>query len=110
MIQEKYLDEYITAYCKKVDITLEQLKSKGRKRDLVEKRMIAAYFLRNKVGMTFLSVGKYLHKNHASVIHYVNLTENFLTVYPHIKRLYNIVKNLLFQMICRIQYQKKKKN
>ncbi len=94
MIQQKYLDEYITEYCKKVDITLEQLKSKSRKRDLVEKRMIAAYFLRNKVGMTFLDVGKYLHKNHASVIHYINLTERFLGIYPHIKRLYNIADEL----------------
>ena len=89
MIKQKYLDEFITEYCINTNITLEQLKSKSRKIDTVEKRMIAAYFLRNKVGMTFIQVGNYLHKNHASIIHYIKLTERFIDVYPHIKKLYN---------------------
>ena len=94
MIQEKYLNEYITEYCEKTNTTLEELKSISRKRDLVEKRMIVAYFLRNKVGMTFKDAGKYLHKNHASIIHYVKITERFIGVYPHIKRLYNVADEL----------------
>ena len=47
MISEKYLDEFISDFCLKTDITLEQLKSKTRVREVVEKRMIIAYFLRN---------------------------------------------------------------
>ena len=89
MISEKYLDEFISDFCLKTGITIEQLKSKTRIRDIVEKRMIIAYFLRNKVGLTFMQVGNSLKKNHATIIHYIKLTERFKDIYPHIKRLYD---------------------
>ena len=89
MTQDKYIEEFMVDFCEKTDVTIEQLKSISRKRDIVEKRMIVAYFLRNKIGLTFNESGKYLNKNHASIIHYVKLTEDFINIYPHIKRLYD---------------------
>ena len=89
MTQDKYIEEFMVDFCEKTDVTIEQLKSISRKRDIVEKRMIVAYFLRNKIGLTFNESGKYLNKNHASIIHYVKLTEDFINIYPNIKRLYD---------------------
>tara|TARA_R110001632_G_scaffold53190_1_gene131243 strand:+ start:659 stop:1099 length:441 start_codon:yes stop_codon:yes gene_type:complete len=83
------LNYFIADYCTKANTTLEELKSKTRKRDVVEKRMIIAYVLRVKVGLTLIHTGNCLNKDHATVIHYIKTTERFLDVYPHIKRLYN---------------------
>ena len=53
MTNNKPLIDFFEDYCKKVDITKEQLFSKSRKRDLVDKRMIIAYLLRKSLGMTY---------------------------------------------------------
>jgi chromosomal replication initiation ATPase DnaA len=44
MTRDAHLETFIKEYCKKVDITIRQLRSKNRRRDLVEKRMIIATY------------------------------------------------------------------
>ena len=103
MTQAKYIDEFIVEYCNRVGTTMSELKSKARKRDIVEKRMIAAYVLRNHVGMPLMQIGKYFNKHHASIIHYIKLTEAFIKVYPHIKKIYitaEEVYELYKQKLC----------
>jgi hypothetical protein len=97
MINNKPLIDFFEDYCKRVDITKEQLFSKSRKRDLVEKRMVLSYTLRKSLGMTYQQIGKSLDKNHASIIHSIKNIENFLSVYPHIRRLYNISDEVLLE-------------
>jgi hypothetical protein len=97
MINNKPLIDFFEDYCKRVDITKEQLFSKSRKRDLVEKRMVLSYTLRKSLGMTYQQIGKSLDKNHASIIHSIKNIENFLSVYPHIRRLYTISDEVLLE-------------
>jgi len=97
MINNKPLIDFFEDYCKRVDITKEQLFSKSRKRDLVEKRMVLSYTLRKSLGMTYQQIGKSLDKNHASIIHSIKNIENFLVVYPHIRELYNISDEVLLE-------------
>ena len=97
MTNNKPLIDFFEDYCKKVDITKEQLFSKNRKRDLVEKRMVLSYILRKSLGMTYHKIGKVLNKNHASILYSVKNIENFLIVYPHIRELYNIADEVLLE-------------
>jgi hypothetical protein len=97
MISNKPLIDFFEDYCKRVDITKEQLFSKSRKRDLVEKRMVLSYTLRKSLGMTYQQIGKSLDKNHASIIHSIKNIENFLAVYPHIRELYSISDEVLLE-------------
>ena len=89
------LKDYFEEYCKTVVMTLEQLYSKSRKRDLVEKRMVLMYALRKSVGMTLHKVAESLDKNHATVIHAVKSIEDFIKIYPHIQRYYDIADECL---------------
>ena len=89
------LKDYFEDYCKEVDITVNQLISKSRKRDLVEKRMVLMYTLRKSVGMTYHSIGGALQKDHASVIYAIKTIEDFIKVYPHIQRQYDISEEIL---------------
>jgi len=88
MTDTKILDDFIADYCNRVDTTLDILKSRTRKRDVVEKRMVIAYVLRDMVGLTLARAGKCINKDHATIIHYTKTIKRFLSVYPHIKRLY----------------------
>ena len=85
MTKNVFLKDYFKEYCEKVEMTTEQLYSKSRKRDLVEKRMSIMYVLRKSVGMTLHTIAESLNKNHATVIHAVKTIEDFIKVYPHIR-------------------------
>jgi len=97
MTNNKPLIDFFEDYCKRVNITKDQLFSKSRKRDLVEKRMVLSYTLRKSLGMTYHKIGKVLNKNHASILYSVKNIENFLIVYPHIRELYNIADEVLLE-------------
>ena len=91
------LKDFYQDYCKKVDMTFEQLYSKSRKRDLVEKRMVLMYTLRKSVGMTLHKIASSLNKNHATIIYAVKSIENFIQVYPHIQRYYDAADECLME-------------
>ena len=95
MTENESLKDYFTEYCEKVEITLDQLYSKSRKRDLVEKRMVLMYTLRKSVGMTLNKIAEALDKNHATIIHAVKSIEDFIVVYPHIQRYYDLADECL---------------
>jgi len=93
--KEDPLLTFLKDYTSRVDLTIEQLLSKSRRRELVEKRMVLAYILRKSLGMTYYDIGDAINKNHASIIHSVKTIENFLSVYPHIRKLYAIADETL---------------
>jgi len=89
------LRDYFAEYCEKVNISIDQLYSKSRKRDLVEKRMVLMYTLRRSVGMTLHKIASALRKNHATIIYAVKSIDNFIKVYPHIQRYYDTSEEVL---------------
>ena len=89
------LEEYFEEYCEKVEITPIQLYSKNKRRDLVEKRMVLMYTLRKSVGMTYHKIASALKKNHATIMYGVKAIEDFIQVYPHIQKYYNIAEEIL---------------
>ncbi len=97
MKNNEALRNFYEDYCKKVDMTLDELYSKSRKRELVEKRMVLMYTLRKSVGMTLHKIANSLDKNHATIIHSVKSIDNFIKVYPHIQRYYDWADECLME-------------
>lgn len=59
---EEPLSNFFADYCEQVDLTIEELFSKSRKREIVDKRMVLAYLLRTSLGMTYHDIGEALKK------------------------------------------------
>jgi len=95
MTKNQALTNFLLDYCKKVNITIEQLYHKSRRRELVEHRMTLAFILRKSLGMKYQEIAQALKRNHASIIYQVKNMENFISVYPHIKRLHNVADETL---------------
>ena len=74
MKNSEALRDFYEDYCEKVEMSLEQLYSKSRRRELVEKRMVLAYVLRKSVGMTLHNIANALEKNHATIIHSIKFS------------------------------------
>ena len=87
-MKRHYINKFINEYCELQNVDKNVLFSKSRNRDLVEMRMILAYFLRNRTELSWTEIGKIMNRNHASIIHYYNKVEGFLDVYPHLQRMF----------------------
>tara|TARA_R110000824_G_scaffold49716_3_gene139451 strand:- start:333 stop:773 length:441 start_codon:yes stop_codon:yes gene_type:complete len=95
MIDLQVLDDYAINICETQELTLEQLKSKSRKRKYVEKRMVLSYILRVELGMTYQAIGDYLGLNHATILHHCRKCKGFLDVYPHFRRIHEDFMQIL---------------
>jgi|24BtaG_2_1085350.scaffolds.fasta_scaffold04303_8 Iap family predicted aminopeptidase len=81
-----YINKFINEYCKQEDVDRKILFSKCRDRDLVERRMILGFFLRNRMKLTWSEIGRIMNRTHASIIHYEKNIEDLIGVYPHLQR------------------------
>tara|TARA_R100000654_G_scaffold16524_1_gene34611 strand:+ start:1506 stop:1949 length:444 start_codon:yes stop_codon:yes gene_type:complete len=97
MTDNQSLIDYFTDYAAEVDISVEELCGQSRKRDLVEKRMVLMYTLRRSLGMTLHKIAQAFDKNHATVMHAVKTIENFLKIYPYIRRYYDVAEECLIE-------------
>jgi hypothetical protein len=87
-MNKHYINKFIDEYCEIQNVDKGILFSKRRDRDLVERRMILAFFLRNRTKLTWSEIGKIMNRNHASIIHYCTKIEDYLDVYPHLQRMF----------------------
>jgi chromosomal replication initiation ATPase DnaA len=95
MTKNKDLINFFEDYCTKTETTIDQLLGKSRKRNLVDKRMILAYTLRRSLEMTYMQIAEIFNKDHASIIYYNRNVENFIDVYPYMKRLHETAEECL---------------
>ena len=78
-----YVNQFIDKFCNLHFVDREKLFSKDRSRMLVDKRMVLSFFLRRRTDLTWQAIEKIMNRTHASIIHYVNKVELFMSVYPH---------------------------
>ena len=62
-------DVIMSAVSESTGVTIKQIHSKCRKKQLCAARFMACYFLYFQGGMTLMAIGKKLHRTHASVLH-----------------------------------------
>ena len=82
------VNTFIDEFCEEVGIKRKVIESKSRERVVVEKRMLLSYFLRVKIKLTYEEIGFLLNKKHCTIMYHVNKIEDFLIVYPHLRRMY----------------------
>jgi len=64
------VDEITAIVCKYFDVTIEKVKAKTRKREIVLARQFAMYFTKLNTGMSLSDIGKYFGgRDHTTVIH-----------------------------------------
>ena len=84
------MEREIIGYLKKIPYSLEQLRKKSRKRDLLYHRFVAMYLLREK-GYTFEMIAEFFNRGHATVIHACNQVEDAIEGYnPFLLRIYDL--------------------
>ena len=75
----KILEDFLEAYCVSLNIGVDKLTSKSRKRELVDSRMIFCAVARKHGGYTLTQIGKLLNTHHATVLHAVRSYDDIST-------------------------------
>jgi hypothetical protein len=70
-----------------------------RKRKLVETNSAIANAIRRNLVISYSTIGKMFHKNHATIIHYMKLHESVLIHQPHYKELFESLVDIIRAMI-----------
>jgi len=66
----------INEVCKRTGVTYEELKSKCRKRHLVEARYLYAYIMKKKSNYSLEKIGSQINRDHSMMIYYNNMFES----------------------------------
>lgn len=69
--KKEQVEKIIREVCEAAEITIEQIKSKSRKREFVVPRQVACYLIKERLGeeITLAKLGMFLSMHHATVIH-----------------------------------------
>jgi chromosomal replication initiator protein len=100
-------DIWIDFVCQELNITIADFKSKNRKRHLVEARQLACwlyneYCLHNRVNrLSLAKMGELIgDKDHATVLHSINVIANAVQMYKDKKETYLTMYNkLIFEYL-----------
>jgi predicted transcriptional regulator len=82
------IGKVISLACKLGDITKQELKSSSRKRLIGDVRICVGNLLRRVFGLTQSDAGKYLNRDHASIIHYEK-QHGYMMTLNYYKKIYN---------------------
>ena len=85
---KKDIDRAISLACKLGDITKEELVSPSRKRMLGDVRICVGNLLRRVFGLTLEETGKYLNRDHSSIVGYEHQHDQMMKLHYY-KKIYN---------------------
>lgn len=71
------LETFISDFCAYTDVNILDLRSKDRKRHLVDLRIMISTILRNNYKLSLQRIGMILSRDHASIIHYLKKHEAY---------------------------------
>ncbi|MEI7597266.1 MAG: helix-turn-helix domain-containing protein [Bacteroidota bacterium] len=92
--------DIIDVVCEYFCIERNLLLSKNRKREVSEARQIGMYILRQQ-NKTLSSVGKQFNRDHATVLHAINLVEDLMSVDARFKQIVESLESL-YRLQCQI--------
>lgn len=82
--------------CNKFGVTMEEIKGKSRKRNLVYARHFYCYFLWNKgLSKSKSAIAESINKNHATILYSLNKLDSWIEMYDDIKHIANSIENEL---------------
>lgn len=71
-----YLESVLKAVCLVFDIEMSDLKSQSRRREFAMPRQCAMYVLKKTTNLTYSAIGRFLGRDHATVIYGVRQCAN----------------------------------
>jgi chromosomal replication initiator protein len=81
MISTKFTsDIVIKVVCDYFGTTIEFIKTKRRKKEIVYKRQIAMYFLVQYTNDTYVEIGRFFNMDHTTVIYAKNLIRDLISI------------------------------
>lgn len=64
--------------CRRYDLSVDDLKSECRKRDLVFPRHLAMYLIKQRTGLSLSKIGEMFNRDHTSVMHAIRTIQNYI--------------------------------
>jgi chromosomal replication initiator protein len=84
----KYIDNVIANTCEQFNISMDQIKSKSRKNEIVIPRLLTMHILRSNTLLTLDEIGIAFNRDHTTVISAIRSTNNMLETDCNIKEEY----------------------
>lgn len=72
------INDQLSSYLQPLSVTVEELRSSVRKREIVNARIIISHDLRMKHNKTLMGIATILNKDHASIIYYLEKYEHLM--------------------------------
>lgn len=72
------IDKVLSIASKKFNISIEELKSKKRTKEIVFARHATIYIIRKITDMSLIAIGKIFNRDHSSIMHAIDAVENDL--------------------------------
>tara|TARA_R100000742_G_C4262906_1_gene80752 strand:+ start:665 stop:1156 length:492 start_codon:yes stop_codon:yes gene_type:complete len=88
IIDKENIEKIVALACRLGDITKEELVSDSRQRLIGDIRMCVGNLLRRVFGLTTLAAGKYLNRDHSTILHYER-EHGSLLMLNYYKKIYN---------------------
>jgi chromosomal replication initiator protein len=86
----------ISLVCAKMNVTVDELKSKSRLRRIVYPKQVIMYLLRKKCMMTYMEIGRLMgNRDHTTVIHSIQNVKDLMSVDSLIKDEVNDMEELI---------------
>jgi chromosomal replication initiation ATPase DnaA len=84
----------LKAVCLELEMDFEEVKNrKTRLKEFVYARHLYAYFCKKFTNDSLTSIGKYINKDHATIIHSNTQISNWITCDEKVKLIYEILNN-----------------
>lgn len=80
------LDDIAAFVCDQHLITIGELKSKKRQRELVEARVDFSRISNLEYGYSLTTIGRYMNRDHTTIIHYLTRTKEFAVTIPGLRK------------------------
>lgn len=77
MTQNKLINNYLSAYCRLMEITEEDIKSDSRKQTIFLKRHIFHWYMRNQ-GYLCVEIGLLTNRGHSTVTYSCKVINNYI--------------------------------
>ena len=97
--QIPYIESYITSLTRAIqsvlDVTIDDMRSASRRRNIVNARFIFSTILYELTGFSYSHIGRIINRDHATVLYHIKTCRQLIDIDKYFKNMYNEVKNLI---------------
>jgi chromosomal replication initiation ATPase DnaA len=103
-------EEVLKVICRELAMDFDEVKNrKTRLRDFVYARQLYAYFCKEYTNESLTKIGKFIHKDHATIIHSINQIKGYYDIDKVIKRDVDKINTMLKHKVVNYTADKREK-